>query len=75
MVRVDLITPTLEFLEIPKQKWTGIIEVTLRASVEELAYVNRIRFSTSSQSNIFDADDPKSSCASHENLLSVGSKR
>ena len=37
-----------------------------RASVKELA---------SSQESTFDTDDPKSSCASHENLLSVGSKR
>ena len=51
MVRVDLLTPalewheqgvflhlpkdymgTLEFLEIPKQKWTGIIVAAVRAS-------------------------------------------
>ena len=59
----------------PKQKLTGIIEATVRASVEELAYMNRIRFSTSSQNSIFDTDDPKSSWTSDENHLSVGSKR
>ena len=63
MVRVDLLTPSLEFFEIPKQKLTGLIEPTVCASVEELAYMNRIRFSTSSQNSIFDTDDP--SCASH----------
>ena len=55
MVRVDLpvLTPALEFLEIPKKKWTSIkdSEATGRASVEELAYMNRIRFSASSQSS------------------------
>ena len=75
MVRTELLTPTLEFLEIPKQKWTHIIEATVRASVEELAHINRIRFSTSSQHSIFDSDDPKWPYASHEKLLSVGSKR
>ena len=45
MVRVDLLTPALDFLEIPQQKWTGIIESTVRASVEELAYMSRVRFS------------------------------
>ena len=70
MVRTELLTPELKFLEIPKQKWTGIIEATNCASVEELA-----RFSTSSQNSIFDSDDPKLSYTSHENLLSVGSKR
>ena len=75
MIRVDLLTPALEFLEIPKQKWTGIREATVRASVEEMAYMSRIRFSTTSQNGIFDTDDPKSSCFSHENLLNVGSKR
>ena len=63
MVRTELLTPELKFLEIPKQKWTGIIEATNCASVEELA-----RFSTSSQNSIFDSDDPKLSYASHENL-------
>ena len=48
MVGTELLTPELEFLEIPKQKWTGIIEAAVRASVEELAHMNRIRFSTSS---------------------------
>ena len=75
MVRVDLLTPVLE---IPKQKWTGTIESTFRASVEEVAYMNRIRCSISiqkSQNNKFDTDDPKSSRASHDNLLSVGNKR
>ena len=67
--------PAREFLEISKQKWTGIIEATVRASVEELAYMNRVRFSTSSQNSIFDSDDPKSSCASDENLLNMGNKR
>ena len=37
--------------------------------------MNRIRFSMYSKNGIFDSDDPKSSYASHENLLSVGSKR
>ena len=41
---------------------------------EELACMNRIRDSTPSQSCTFDTDSPKSSCTSHENLLSVGSK-
>ena len=61
MVRVDLLTPALEFLEILKQKWTGIIGANVHALVEELADMNQIRFSTSSQNCIFDADDPKSS--------------
>ena len=59
----DLLTPAqqaaLNFLEIPKQKWTGIIESTVRTSVEELAYRNRIRFSISSLNSNFHSDDPK----------------
>ena len=58
-------TPAIEFLEFPTQKWTGIIKATVRASVEELAHMNRICFSASSQNSIFDSDDPK---LSHENL-------
>ena len=33
MVSVDLLTPALEFLQIPKQKWAGVIGATVRASV------------------------------------------
>ena len=57
MVSVDLLTPALEFLEIPKQKWSSIIEASVCASVEELVYMHRILFSLSSQSNTFDTDD------------------
>ena len=57
MVRVDLPTPALDFLEIPTQIWTGIRESTVSASVEE----QRIRFSISTQNNNFDTDDLKSS--------------
>ena len=42
MVKVDLLIPALEFLEILKQKWNGIIKSTVRASVEELACINGI---------------------------------
>ena len=66
MVRSDVLTPALEFLEILEQKWTGIIKATVRASVEELAYMNRIRFSMSSQNSVFDSDDPNFSSSSLE---------
>jgi hypothetical protein len=62
-------------LEIPKQKWTSIIESTLRASVEGLAYMHQIQFSTSTQHRIFDTDDPMAFAARKERLLSVGCKR
>ena len=43
MVRANLLTPAFKL--IPKQKWTGIMEATVRAPVEVLAYMNRISFS------------------------------
>ena len=52
MVRTELLTPAREFLEIPKQKWTGIIKATIRALVEELEHMNRISFSTAKTSQI-----------------------
>jgi hypothetical protein len=58
MARRDQQIQALEFLEIPKQKWTSIIDITVRASVEGLAYMHRLRFSTSTQHSIFDTDDP-----------------
>ena len=66
MVRTELLTPALEFIDILKQKWTGMIEATARTSVEELEHMNRIRFSMSSQNSIFDSDDRKLSYASPE---------
>ena len=72
---VDLLTPALDFLEISKQKWTGTIKSTIRESLEELADMNRVCFSLSSQNSNFDTDDPKLSCAPHENFLSVGNRR
>ena len=75
MVGTELLTPELEFLEIPKQKWTGIIQTSVCALVEELAHMNRIRFFTSNQNSVFHSDDPILSYASHEDLLSVGRKR
>jgi hypothetical protein len=75
MARRNHLIEALEFLEIPKQKWTSIIECTVRASVEGLAYMHRIRFSTSTQHSIFDTDDPIATAAQNERLLSVGRKR
>ena len=62
----------LDFLEITKQKWAGIIESTVHTSVEELAYMNWICFSIFSKNINFDTDEPKLSCACHDNLLSRG---
>ena len=53
-VGVDLLMPALEFLAVPKQKWTGMMDATIipavRASAQELACMNRIRVSAPSQS-------------------------
>ncbi len=45
ILRGDLLTKILEFLGISKQKWTKIIECTVRTSLEGLAYIHRMRFS------------------------------
>jgi hypothetical protein len=57
MARRDQLIQALEFLEIPKQKWASIIKCTVRMSVEGLAYMHRIRFSTLTQNSLFDIDD------------------
>jgi len=75
MVRHDQLMKALEFLEIPQQKCKTIIDCTVRASVEGLAYMHRIRFSASNQHNVFDTDDPKVIAANQEKLLSAGRKR
>ena len=75
MARRDQLTQALEFFDIPKQKWTSIIECPVRASVERLAYMHQIRFSTSTQHRNFDTDDPMESAARQERLMSVGRKR
>jgi hypothetical protein len=66
MVRRGEVTTTLEFLEISKQKWATIIEHSIRKTIEGLAYMNRIRFSLSSQHKNFDTDDPTALAANQE---------
>ncbi len=39
----------LSFLDIPKQKWKAIIEDSVLASVRALAYMHRIRYSSSNR--------------------------
>ena len=75
MIKHALLTPSLEFLDIPKQRWSTIIEHTVCASVAALAYMNRVRFSLTCQNSMFDTDDPRVKVASQETRLSVGNKR
>jgi hypothetical protein len=75
MIQRNQLTDALEFLEVPRQKWTTIIACTIRASLEGLAYMNQIRFSISQQHSTFDTDDPKEVKTTQEKLLSVGRKR
>jgi hypothetical protein len=75
MARRDQLIQALECLKISKQKWTSIKKCTVSASVEGLAYVHRIRFSTSTQHSSFDTDDSMASSARKERNLSVGRKR
>jgi hypothetical protein len=73
MARRDQLTQALEFLDIPKEKWTSIIESTVRASVEGLAYMHRILvlYIDSTQ----DLRNPMESAARQERLLSAGRKQ
>jgi hypothetical protein len=72
--RPAVLIQALEFLEIPKQKWTSMVESTVCASVdvcasvEGLAFMHRIWFSTSTQHSIFDTGHPMASGARKERL-------
>ena len=50
---------TLKFLDIPHKQWSSIVQDSVRASVEALAFMCRLRFSPSLQNRTFDTDDPQ----------------
>ena len=51
---------TLKFLDIPHKQWSSILQDSVRASFEALAFMCRLCFSTFLQNRTFDTDDPQS---------------
>ncbi len=47
----------LSFLDIPQQKWRAIIEDTVQASVRALAYMHKIRYSSTNRQPTMDKVD------------------
>ena len=65
----------LDFLDIPPSNWPTIINSNIQSSIEALAFMHRIRFSTRNQCSVFDKDDPRPNASTSERALSVGKKR
>ena len=59
----------LKFLEIPKTAWPTAIERTVVASVESLAFMNRVRYSSINQNRVFDSNDPNLGCVGEMSSL------
>ena len=66
---------TLKFLDIPHKQWPSIVQDSVRASVEALAFMCRLRFSPSLQNRTFDTDDPQSFLTMHAADQRSGRKR
>ena len=58
LVHEQSLQDALEFLDIPREQRSPIVRDTVRASVEALAFMCRLRFSPSLQNRTFDTDDP-----------------
>ena len=65
----------LKFLDIPHKQWSSIVQDSVRASVEALAFICRLRFSPSLQNRTFDTDDPQSYLTMHAADKRSGRKR
>ena len=66
---------TLKLLDIPHKQWSSIVQDSVRASVEALAFICRLRFSPSLQNWTFDTDDPQFYLQMHAADQRPGRKR
>ena len=48
----------VEYLNISRNEWASAVARTVVASVESLAFMHRVRFSSINQSRVFDTNDP-----------------
>ena len=58
LVHEQSVQDALEFLDIPREQRYPIVLDTVRASVEALAFICKLRFSPSLQNRTFDTDNP-----------------
>ena len=59
LVHEQSLQDALEFIDIPREQRSPIVQVTVIASVEALAFMCRLHFSPSLQNRTFDTDDPQ----------------
>ena len=48
----------VEYLDISKSEWAAAVSCTVVASVQSLAFMHRVRFSSINQSRVFDTNYP-----------------
>ena len=58
LVIEDGIHSALEFIGIQRKDWAAAVAGTVVASVEFLAFMHRVRFSSICQSKVFDTNNP-----------------
>ena len=58
LVIEDGIHSALEFIGLQRKDWAAAVTITVVASVESLAFMHRVRFSSICQSKVFDTNDP-----------------
>ena len=59
----------------PHRQWSSIVQDSVRASVEALAFMCRLSFSPSLQNRTFNTDDPQSYLKMHAANQQSGRKR
>ena len=75
MINRASLTAALQFLEIPESHHSGIINCTIRASIEALAVMYRLRFTGGNSSSLSSATTPITASNPQDAQLSVGRKR
>ena len=64
----------LKFFDIPHKQWSSIVQDSVRASVEALAFMCRLRFCPSLKKRTFDTDEPQSYLTMHASRSKIWQK-
>ena len=58
LIEESSIHAAVEYLDISRNEWAAAVACTVIASVESLAFMHRVRFSSTNQGSVFDTNDP-----------------
>ena len=67
LIEEKIIHAAVEYLDISRSEWAAAVACTVVASVQSLAFMHRVRFSSINQSRVFDTNDPVPAPSGAEN--------